>query len=296
MVWVYLAIHLGAVAVFWIDLTPLDWLLFVLLVQGRGFCVGGGYHRGLAHRSYHTSRLIQFLLASGACTALRGGPLWWVALHRHHHKHSDSDQDTFSPQQGFWWSYVGWLISGRFDTTNDRLVRDLKRFPELAWLNRWWLLPPAMLLGAITLWRGWAGGVVFCLSSVLLFHSMAALDSLNHWIGRRRYATGDSSRNNFVLSLITMGEGWHNNHHQFPTSARSGLFWWEVDGTWMWLRVLAMCGLVWNLKTPAREALGRNLARDQRTVTESPGSGTSTSSNPMPRSARASASALSGSP
>src|SRR5205823_2083680 len=214
MLFVYLGLHLGAATIFWVEIRLVDLILAFLLLQVRGFCVSGGYHRGLAHHSYRTGRVVRFLLSVGACTALRGGPLWWVALHRFHHRHSDTERDTFSPAKGFWWSYAGWLVSGRYDHTDYHLVRDLTREPELCWLNRWWLLPPLLLASAVLLLGGWTTFVVaFCLSSVLLFHSMAALDSLNHYIGRRRYDTGDDSRNNFVLALLTLGEGWHNNHH-----------------------------------------------------------------------------------
>src|SRR6185369_4746311 len=127
MLLVYLGLHVGALAVFWVEVRFVDLLLGFLLLQLRGFCVSGGYHRLLAHHSYRTSRPMRFLLAVGACTALRGGPLWWVALHRHHHRNSDTEHDTFSPAKGFWWSYVGWLVSGRFDHTDYNLVRDLTR-------------------------------------------------------------------------------------------------------------------------------------------------------------------------
>lgn len=268
---VYVAIHLAAAAVFWLDVSMWDLLLGLALLQARGFCISGGYHRLLAHHSYKTSRAFRFLLAAGGCASLRGGPLWWVAHHRSHHRHSDTEADIFTPEKGFWWSYCGWLVSGRFDKTDYRIVRDLARYPELRWLNRNWLLPPILLGGTILLVGGWTTFLVgFCLSSVLLFHGMASLDSLNHLVGLRRYDTGDGSRNSFVLALFNLGEGWHNNHHHYQSSANSGFFWWEIDGTYTLLRLLACFRLVWDLRTPPPEVLQRSLlsGRSPQTANE----------------------------
>jgi stearoyl-CoA desaturase (Delta-9 desaturase) len=147
MALVYLALHLLALSVVWTGVTWVELLVCLLLLQARGFCVSAAYHRLLAHRSFKTSRLMQFLLCAGACTSLRGGPLWWVALHRHHHRYPDTEADIFAPQKGFWWGYGLWLVSGQFEHTDYRRIRDLARFPELCWLNRWWLLPSLALAG-----------------------------------------------------------------------------------------------------------------------------------------------------
>ncbi len=258
MLLLYLLIHLGALGCFWCEFTLIDGLIALAFLQVRGFCISAGYHRYLAHHAFKTSRWMQFLLAAGGCLALRGGPLWWVALHRHHHRHSDTETDVFTPETGFWWSYLGWLISGRYRQTNYQLIPDLERYPELRWLNRYWLLPPALaallmlcLGGVPTLLVG------FCLSSVLLFHLMAMLDAFNHSLGFRRYNTGDSSRNSFLLAILAMGEGWHNNHHHYQASARLGFYWWEVDGTYTVLRLLACVGLVRALRTPSAAILAR---------------------------------------
>jgi len=260
---VYLALHLGAVAACWEEMFWEDLLLCLGLLQMRGFCVSAGYHRLLAHKSYKTSRAFQFLLAAGACMSLRGGPLWWVALHRHHHRYSDTERDTFTPGKGFWWSYFGWLISGRFDTTDYNLVRDLARYPELRWLNRSWLVPPSLLGLAVLVLGGWDTFLVgFCVSSVLLFHSMAGLDAFNHCVGFRRYDTGDDSRNSFLLSVLNLGEGWHNNHHHYQSSANFGFFWWEIDGTYTVLRLLARLRLVWDVRQAPARVLRRNLVQE----------------------------------
>lgn len=260
MALVYLGLHLMALAVFWTGITVAELLLCLVLLQLRGLCVSAGYHRLLAHHSFKTSRVVQFLLAAGACLSLRGGPLWWVALHRHHHRHSDTEADTFTPEKGFLWSYGGWLLSGRFDHTDYQQVRDLTRFPELCWLNRYWLLPSVLLAGLIAWLGGWRGFVtVYCLSSVFLLHVMAWLDCLNHLFGSQRYDTGDGSRNSLWLALLANGEGWHNNHHHYPASARHGFYWWEIDNTFGLLRLLSLFGLVWDVKRIPESVMGHNL-------------------------------------
>ena len=264
MALVHLAMHLLPFTILWTGLSLLDaaWclLLCVVLMQVRGFCMSAGYHRYFAHRSFRTSRFVQFLLAAGGCTTLRGGPLWWAALHRHHHRHSDTPDDIHSPDKGFWWSYGGWLFSGRYTVTRYDLVNDLATYPELRWLNRWWLMPPLLLGLIVYLVGGWSAFALgFCLSSALLFHTQAILDALTHVWGSRRYATPDTSRNSWLLSFVLLGEGWHNNHHHYQSSANQGFFWYEVDLTYDVLRVLSWVGLVWDLRKPPSHVLGTNL-------------------------------------
>lgn len=265
---VYLAMHLLPFTVLWMEITLVQLLLCLLfgfvLTQVRGFCMSAGYHRYLAHRSFKTSRLVQFLLAAGGCTALRGGPLWWTALHRHHHRHADTTEDVHTPEKGFWWSYGGWLLSGRYTSTRYDLVKDLAAYPELRWLNRWWLVP-ALLLGLATyLVGGWSAFALgFCLSSAALFHTQAILDALTHVWGSRRYATSDTSRNSWLLSFVLLGEGWHNNHHHYQSSANQGFYWYEIDPTYDVLKVLSWLGLVWDLRTPPDHVLTSNLEPQQ---------------------------------
>jgi stearoyl-CoA desaturase (Delta-9 desaturase) len=264
MALVYLAMHVLPLTVFWTDVTlpevTLGLLLCFVLLQVRGFCMSAGYHRYFAHRSFKTSRLLQLLLAIGGCTVLRGGPLWWASLHRHHHRYADTADDVHSPEKGFWWSYGGWLLSGRYVVTRYDLVHDLTGFPELCWLNRWWLVPPALLGLAVFLVGSWnAFALGFCLSSMLLFHIQAILDSLTHLWGSRRYATTDTSRNSWLLSFLFLGEGWHNNHHHYQSSTNQGFFWYEIDATYDMLRVMAWLGLVWDLRKPPEQVLNSNL-------------------------------------
>jgi stearoyl-CoA desaturase (delta-9 desaturase) len=238
--------------------------LALALYYVRMFFVTAGYHRYFSHRSFKTSRFCQFLLAFGAMTSAQKGVLWWAAHHRNHHRLSDTEEDLHSPtQQGFWWSHLGWILSSRNNATEIPMIRDYYRYPELRWLNRHFLVPPASLAVALFLIGGWSWLVWgFFISTVMLWHGSFAINSLAHVFGRRRYATKDTSRNSLILSLITLGEGWHNNHHHYMASVRQGFFWWELDVTFYVLRALSWLGIVWDLRMPPRAVLdaGRSAA------------------------------------
>src|SRR5688500_16860860 len=197
------------------------------------FAVTAGYHRYFSHRSFKTSRWFQFLLAWVAQSSAQKSVLWWAALHRHHHKHSDTDADVHSPRQrGFIYSHVGWIFDRKHQATDVEGIRDFASYPELRFLQRFELVP-AVVLGVVTfVIAGWPGLVVgFFWSTVLLFHCTFFINSLAHVHGNQRYATGDDSRNNWWLAVITMGEGWHNNHHAYQRSTRQGFRWYEFDPT-----------------------------------------------------------------
>ncbi len=252
----FLAFHLLLGLVF---VTGITWewaLLAVLSYSVRMFAVTAGYHRYFAHRSFKTNRLVQFLLAWVAMTSAQKGVLWWAAHHRHHHKQSDTADDIHSPlRRGFWWSHIGWILSRRHDETNHDSIKDFSRFPELVWLNEHPLLP---FLSALLI-TGLLGGLpalvwVGVVPTVLLWHATFSINSLAHLFGRRRYLTADTSRNSFLLALITFGEGWHNNHHSSQSSARQGWFWWELDLTFYALKALSWFGLVWDVREPRPEA------------------------------------------
>jgi stearoyl-CoA desaturase (Delta-9 desaturase) len=246
----YWAIHVAAIV--GVALFGLSWqglLLAIALYIPRMFFVTGAYHRYFSHRSYKTSRWFQFVLALGATATGQKGPLWWAAHHRLHHKLSDEPGDLHSVvQSGFWWAHHGWILSRDLEDTDLSRIKDFAKYPELAWLNRWWLLPP-IAAGVLTyLVGGWFGFVWgFAVCQVMTWHGTFTINSLSHLWGRKRYATTDDSRNNLVLALITMGEGWHNNHHHYQVAARQGFFWWEIDATYYVLRALAAVGLVWDL-------------------------------------------------
>lgn len=224
----------------------------IFFYYARMFFVTGVYHRYFAHRTYKTSRWFQFLLALGTTTTVQKGALWWAAHHRHHHKNSDLPSDLHSPvTHSFWWSHLGWILGDDFKATDHDAIKDFSRYPELVWLDKYWWVPQIFTISAVYLIGGWTGIVwVVGVSTVLLWHGTFTINSLSHVFGRRRYATTDDSRNNWLLALITMGEGWHNNHHHYQTSCRQGFRWYEVDATYYILRALAAVGLVWDIKEP----------------------------------------------
>jgi len=247
----FVAIHLAALAVLLVEFRWVYVLLCVALYATGMFFVTAGYHRYFSHRSFKTSRVFQFILAFMAMTSSQKGVLWWAAHHRHHHRFSDTDEDLHSPTKfGFWWAHVGWILSDRYDDTEVDLIRDFYKFPELRWLNRWWMVPPAALAGALFLLGGW-GALAwgFFVRTVLLWHGSFTVNSLAHLIGRRRYTTTDTSRNSWFLALLTLGEGWHNNHHHYMASARQGFFWWEYDPTYYGLKILSWMRIVWDLRS-----------------------------------------------
>ena len=178
--------------------------------------------------------------------------LWWASKHRHHHLHSDTETDVHSPRhKGFVYSHLGWIFSRKNDVADLVKVADFARYPELMWLHKHELVPPVVLALLSVFIAGWSGLVVgFFWSTVLVYHATFCINSLAHVRGRRRYVTGDDSRNNWLLALFTMGEGWHNNHHAYQSSVRQGFRWWEIDATFYLLKALSWTGLVWDLKTP----------------------------------------------
>lgn len=265
----FVLVHLAALAAIWTGVTVEALMIGIGLYVTRMFGVTAGYHRYFAHRSFRTSRWGQFILAWLAQSSAQRGILWWAAKHRHHHRHSDTEDDVHSPrQQGFWFAHLGWIFTPRHHHTDYRSVPDLVKFPELVWLDRHPYLPGVVLGVGIWLAAGWTGLVVgFIWSTVLLYHGTFFINSLAHVYGRQRYVTGDDSRNNWWLALITLGEGWHNNHHAYMASTRQGFRWWEVDPTYYVLKMLSWIGLVWDLKQPP-PALVRNEKRLGRGVVE----------------------------
>jgi stearoyl-CoA desaturase (delta-9 desaturase) len=223
----------------------------------RMVIVTAAYHRYFSHRSFKTSRAFQLVLAVLAQSAGQKGVIWWASHHRWHHKHSDTPRDLHSPRQsGFWHAHVGWVLRSEWVGTDEGLVKDLSRYPELRFLNRSSLeIVPMAALGLGFLLVGGLPGFVwgFLVSSVLLWHGSFSINSLAHVFGRRRYATTDDSRNSLLLAIATTGEGWHNNHHHYPSSARQGFRWWQVDVTYYVLWLFARVGLVWDLRQPPPE-------------------------------------------
>src|SRR5271163_4228946 len=207
----FVLVHAGCFAVFLTGLTWRALVLAIALYVGRIFAIGAGYHRYFAHRAFRTSRIFQFCLAFVAQTSAQRGVLWWAAKHRLHHRHSDTAADVHSPvERGFLYAHLGWIFVPRNGATDYAVVRDLTRYKELMWLDRHPYLPAALLGTATWLVAGWPGlAVGFCWSTVAVWHATFSINSLAHLSGRQRYVTGDQSRNNWVLALLTMGEGWH---------------------------------------------------------------------------------------
>jgi stearoyl-CoA desaturase (Delta-9 desaturase) len=250
-------VHLACLLAFFTGVTWGALAVCLGLFWLRMFGVTAGYHRYFSHRSFKTGRSFQFVLALLGTLTVQKGVLWWAANHRRHHKYSDQPEDLHSPlQRGFWWSHLGWILAPDYDATDYARVPDLMKFPELRWLNDHYLLPPVALAVGLFL----AGGMTwlvwgFFISTTVLWHATFTINSLSHVYGKRRYETTDTSRNNVWLALLTMGEGWHNNHHCYMNSVRQGFFWWEVDFTYYILVALSWVGVTWDLAQPPRRLL-----------------------------------------
>ena len=259
----FVAMHLACLAVLVVGVSPVAVAVAVALYAIRMFAITGFYHRYFSHRTFKTSRAVQFAFAVIGVSCVQRGPLWWAAHHRHHHRHADTELDPHSPKvRGFFWSHAAWFLTPDAFRTHWERIPDLAKFPELRWLDRFDTLVPVVLavalygLGAllesVAPELHTSGGQMlvwgFFVSTIVLFHATVTINSLAHRFGSRRFDTRDDSRNNFWLALITFGEGWHNNHHFFPGTARQGFRWWEIDLTYYGLRTLAALGLVSDLK------------------------------------------------
>ncbi|HEX3338636.1 MAG TPA: acyl-CoA desaturase [Pseudolabrys sp.] len=258
----FLSVHLACFGAIWSGVTWQSVVLCASLYWLRIFAIGAGYHRYFSHHAYSTSRAFQFVLAFLSQTSAQKSVLWWAAKHRQHHLYSDTSRDVHSPRRhGFIYSHLGWIFVRKHSPTDFAKVADFARYPEVRWLHKFEQLPAVALALACLLVGGWSGLVVgFFWSTVFVYHATFSINSLGHVSGGRRYVTGDDSRNNWLLALFTMGEGWHNNHHACQSSVRQGFRWWEIDPTYYLLRVLSGLGIVWKLKTPSATVL-RNEQR-----------------------------------
>lgn len=268
-VWPFIFMHVACLGVFFVGFSWFALAFAVAFYILRMFAITGFYHRYFSHKTFKTSRAVQFIFALIGTSSTQKGPLWWAAHHRHHHKYSDQEEDVHSPKKGFLWSHMGWFLCKQYFSTRMDLVRDWKKYPELLWLDK-----HAMLIPVVT------GISIFCLgevlnyfmpqlgtnglqliiwgffvSTVVLTHATLLINSLAHRLGTRYFDTEDDSRNNFFLALITLGEGWHNNHHFSPGSTRQGFFWWQIDITYYLLKAMASIGLVWDLKPVPKKVM-----------------------------------------
>lgn len=270
----FIVLHLACLLALWVGVSTFAILFMLVFYVLRMFAITAFYHRYFSHKTFETSRILQFIFALLGTMSSQRGPLWWTAHHRHHHHHADQAADKHSPQHGFWHSHMGWFLNKQNVYTDKRLIKDWLKYPELIWLDRFSM--PIVVLTAIAIYLlgHWlavhypslnTSGLQllvwgFVISTVLVIHATLMINSMAHRYGSRDFSTNDDSRNNFWLALITLGEGWHNNHHFYAGSVRQGFYWWQIDISYYLLKLLAWCGLVWNLKpVPARVYAARQL-------------------------------------
>ena len=272
-----LLVHAACLSVFWVGVSWAAAAACLVTYLVRVFALTAGYHRYFSHNSFKTGRVFQFVLALLGASAGQAGPLWWGAQHRYHHNHADTDCDIHSPKRrGFYWAHLGWLFCRKYAKAPLDLMKDYAKYPEIRWLDKYHVAAPILLILALYALGGWleirhpglrvtaAQMVVwgFFVSTVLVYHATFSINSLMHMVGTRRFDTADDSRNNLWLALLTMGEGWHNNHHRYPLSARQGFYPWEVDPTYYVLRLLSALRIVRDLRGPPEKILieGRTRA------------------------------------
>jgi len=257
--------HLAVFGAVWSGVTWQAVVLAIVLYVVRIFGITAGYHRYFSHRSYETSRPVAFVLAWIGESTMQRGPLWWAAHHRHHHLYSDTEQDLHSPKQhGLFHAHLGWIYDD-VDETDTKRIQDFAKYPELRFLDHYWLLPPVVLAVACFLAFGWSGLFIgFFASTVATWHGTFVINSLAHVWGNRRYETSDTSRNSVLLAIVTLGEGWHNNHHRYFRSCRQGFFWWELDLTYLVLKAMSWVGLVWNIHEPSKKVLAEGREADAK--------------------------------
>lgn len=255
--------HLLALGVLF---TGFSWVAVIALAITyfvRVFALTAGFHRYFSHRAFKTSRSFQFVLAWIGTSSAQLGPMWWAANHRHHHQHSDKEEDIHSPVvKDAFWAHIGWVLCRAYGNIRHDRIKDLSKYPELRFIDRFHVLPVLSLIGVLFV-TGYFLNVFlpglgtsgiqlvmwgFFLSTILVYHVTFLVNSATHIVGTKRFDTDDESRNSFWVALLTFGEGWHNNHHRWPLSARQGMYWWEFDLTYLLLRCLEKLGLVWDLK------------------------------------------------
>lgn len=253
--------------------TPFSWTGVAVCAVSyavRMFAITGFYHRYFSHRTFQMGRAVQFAAAWLGCSAFQKGPIWWASHHRQHHKYSDTPEDPHNSQAGFWHCHWLWFLYREGDEISYDSAKDLTRYPELLWLDRHWHLPPLALAFALLAFGGWHWVVWgFFVSTVLVQNGTYCINSLMHYCGRQYFSTGDDSRNHWLLALITLGEGWHNNHHRYQASTRNGFYWWEYDITYYLLKLLSFAGLVRDLnpvpfKILEEGTVNRRLQREAR--------------------------------
>jgi len=241
-------LHLGAIAALFFFSWPVVAATIFLYWMTTGLGISMGYHRLHTHRSYKVPLGLEYFFAVCGTLTLEGGPISWVATHRIHHQNSDLPGYPHSPNEGGWWAHAGWLLTGESNHNNTRAMS--KYAPDLAkdrfyvWLNNYHFIP-TLVLAAVLLALGGLPLLLWGIFVRVVFglHATWLVNSATHMWGGRRFATRDNSRNNWWVALMTFGEGWHNNHHAHPTSARHGLAWYEFDPSWILIKILKFLGI-----------------------------------------------------
>jgi stearoyl-CoA desaturase (delta-9 desaturase) len=258
----FILLHIACFAVFWVGVSWFSILFMLLFYAIRMFAITAFFHRYLSHKTFQTSRPVQFIFLLIATMSAQRGPLWWTAHHRYHHRFVDTEHDPHSSTHGFWYSHIGWFLNQQNFSTRKEVIKDWLKFPEIVWLDRFSFVVVVATAFAIYLLGDWLAVAYpdlgtsgpqllvwgFVISTVLLIHATLCINSLAHLYGRRDFDTKDNSRNNLFLSIITLGEGWHNNHHYYAGSTRQGFFWWQIDITYYLLKVMSLFGLIWAMK------------------------------------------------
>jgi sn-1 stearoyl-lipid 9-desaturase len=260
------AFHVGAIAALFMFTWKALIVSVILLWVAGSLGIGMSYHRLLTHRGYKTYKWVEYFLTLCATLALEGGPFFWVATHRVHHQNSDKEGDPHSPQEGGFWAHVGWIITGRSLHNHSSAllpyVPDLRKDKFHAWISEWHWVPITVLGVVLLVFGGWPMMMwgIF-LRTVVGLHATWLVNSATHMWGRQRFRTTDTSKNSFWVAMLTFGEGWHNNHHAHPQSARHGLAWYEFDMNWYGIWALRALGLAWAVRAPGLEERLEKVAR-----------------------------------
>ena len=274
----FISVHIGAIFALTISPSPFALFMVFLMYFIRMFGITAGFHRFFSHKTFKTSRAFQFILAYLATCSAQMGPIWWASHHRHHHKYTDEIEDPHTPTlKGFFWAHVGWIMSPANVPTKEEYVGDLKRFPELKFLDKYHYIAPlsmAMILFGLGEYMAlnysqyntngmellmWG----FFVSTVILYHATFTVNSVCHVFGYRSYNTKDGSVNNWLIAILTLGEGWHNNHHAFPNSERQGHQWYQIDICHYILWCFSKLGIVWDIRgVPEDSVIERRYSSD----------------------------------
>ncbi len=269
----FVILNLSCLMVFWVGFSWVAATTAIVLYFLRVFFIGAFYHRYFSHRTYKTNRFWQLIFAILGLSAAQRGPLWWASHHRQHHISADKEMDAHSPvRHGFLWSHMGWFMSTKNYYYNPERIKDFSKYPELVFLDRHDALVPivlaALLFGAGVLLHHVAPGLGtsgsqmliwgFSISTIMVFHTTVSINSLAHKYGKRRFKTDDHSRNSFILALFTLGEGWHNNHHHYPATARQGFYWWELDITYYMLKLFEKLRMISDVRGVPKLILQKN--------------------------------------